>query len=160
MLIFCQIHFNPTGYNFVVYWIGLVLIAYFDEVKTVSVGGFKLDKYEKVAKHIEESIVGLLRTNLQLTMHQRKSFFAWEGILHENYEDLMKIISIIAELPIELQIKLDSDVRRQALYMSQIQERYINEKGEGATSSDKEHAQNALTQLKKLADLGIQGLTL
>ena len=124
-LLCLQVLLNPSGYNYGGLFLLAVAIAYFDEVKSISALGFKLEKYTKIAEHIDESIVSNYRILLNVTFYMKKSIWDEGGVLLPNYNELRNIFEDIAKLPNNLKDKLNIVVKDYATKSAYLQISYL-----------------------------------
>lgn len=152
--IYLQIKFNPSGYNYIVYWMGTVLIVYFDEIKSVSFGILKIEKYEKIARYLQNAIVASWKTTIDLNLIQ-KSSFAYERILLPNTEEFLKTVELIQkEMPQDIQSELDEYVKQKANILAQQQDNQIAQ-CKGTQHNDLPSAEEASQKLHDIAKYGI-----
>ncbi|MDA0911175.1 MAG: hypothetical protein O2809_06430 [Proteobacteria bacterium] len=125
LLLTLQICVNPSGYNYISYLIIAIVISYFAEIKSFSAGVFKIEKYEKIATHIDESVISFYRTLLKVTFNQQKSFFAQENILFNNYEDIAELFESINKLSGQYKKVLNEDLVECAKKTIKIQRNFL-----------------------------------
>jgi hypothetical protein len=153
--IFSQMIFNPSGYNYIVYWMCFILLGYFDEIKSVSFGILKIEKYEKIARYLQNAIVASWKTTIDLNLIQ-KSFFASERILLPNTEEFLKTVELIQkEMPQDIQSELDEYVKQKANILAQQQDNQIVQYKE-TQHNDLPSAEEASQKLHNIAKYGIK----
>lgn len=124
-LLCLQVLVNPNGYNYGVLFLLALAVAYFNEVKIIHAGWFKLEKYERISKHLDESIVSTYQFLLNVTFYIKKSTWDEGEVLLTNYNELRNIFEDIAKLPNNLKVQLNIDVKEYAIKSAYLQKRYL-----------------------------------
>lgn len=96
-----QIRFSPESYNYAIFWLLAFLAIYFEEIQSVSVGVFKINlkEYEKIADHIDTSILSMYQLFLQQVFETRNGgCFGSEEALHEKIPRILSIFDDIKKL--------------------------------------------------------------
>ncbi len=119
---------NPAGYNFISIIALAALIFYFDEIKTLSFGLLKLEKYEKLTMKIDERLPLIYKALLQSVWSSSSggSFFAQEEALIRGYTEIIPIFEEVNELPSDLRNQLSDDMIRIAKQVAMCQLRILS----------------------------------
>jgi len=144
-----QVHFSPSGYNYFVYWLGCILIAYFNEIKSFSFATFKIEKYEETVKYLEETVVAAWKTKIDLSMFSGGVFSV---ITPEIFFQVIE--SIQKEMPQKIQDRLNEYVKQKAKILAIHQNRKIKT----YKTSQPNILPDAEKAFKKLCDIEKNGL--
>ena len=125
LLLTQQTCLNPSGYNYISYLVIAIVISYFAEIKSFSAGVFKIEKYEKIATHIDESVISFYRALLKVTFNQRKTSFAQGNILFNNYENIAELFESINTLSGQYKKVLNEDLVACAKKTIKIQQNFL-----------------------------------
>ena len=110
-----QTIFSPGSYNYAVFWLLVFVAIYFEEIQSVSVGVFNLEKYEKIANHVDASIVTIYKALIIGVVETDKGGFSGGKILNAKFLRFMMVFDDIKKLPQNIQGKLDESVKGTAL---------------------------------------------
>lgn len=121
-----QICINPIGYNYLVFYVIILATVFFDDIKTLSVGIFKLEKYEKLADYIDEAIITMYEATLNYFFNFKSSTWSEKIICIERFDDIKNIIENIERLPVAIKEKLNNHVKNVANNGAQRQKDLLN----------------------------------
>lgn len=110
-----QICINPIGYNYLVFYVIILATVFFDDIKTLSVGIFKLEKYEKLAKYIDNTIVSFYMVTLNEYINEHGgNGFKYEDVILPKYHEIKELVTQIQinnKMPDTIKSKLTSYVK-------------------------------------------------
>lgn len=127
LLLFLQIALDQGGYNYISAYILVLGTLYFKDIRSLSAGVFKLEKYEKLSKHIDNSIITMYKSNLIALISYRHPYTTAK--IHK-FDDFCKIVDDIRNMPENIKLALNDTVKEIANKGAQYQEKILKFYGE------------------------------